>query len=150
MTDFNFQTDASNTDRTAFIRPMHGHPDEVLTDQRLTLHEKRALLASWASDANAVAHLPRLRQLPDGSILSVDEILRALRSLDASIEPERKSPVAVWRPPFNRRRRSSWRIWSRDGRGPDDDDPPPCPAIVAVGPRSGGGAAFALAEPVEA
>ena len=36
-----------------------GHPQQVLEDFRLTTPEKRAVLAAWASDANAVSHLPR-------------------------------------------------------------------------------------------
>ncbi len=50
----------------------------------LTLGEKRAILASWASDAAAVASCPGLRA-PSGlsSPVSIDEILEALRELDA-------------------------------------------------------------------
>ena len=58
-----------------------GHPDDVLKDWRLTADEKRCLLAAWACDTNAVPHIPSLRQLPDGSIVNVDEILDALESL---------------------------------------------------------------------
>ena len=47
---------------------MFGHLDHILTDTRLTSQAKRELLASWASDANAVPHIPWLRQLPDGSL----------------------------------------------------------------------------------
>ena len=40
-------------------RPVH--PDEVLTATHLTVDEKRASLASWASDARAVTDVPALR-----------------------------------------------------------------------------------------
>ena len=66
-----------------------GHPQQVLEDFRLTTPEKRAVLAAWASDANAVSHLPALRQLPDGSIVKLDDILRALKALD---EPAERGP----------------------------------------------------------
>lgn len=35
---------------------------ELLVDARLSDDDKRALLASWASDANAVPHLPTHRE----------------------------------------------------------------------------------------
>jgi hypothetical protein len=60
-----------------------GHPDEVVNDPDLTLNEKRAILASWASDACAVEATPALRCAPGGGHpVSVDDILEALRSLD--------------------------------------------------------------------
>ena len=126
-----------------------GHPDDVLKDRRLTADEKRCLLAAWACDTNAVPHIPSLRQLPDGSIVNVDEILDAMKALDASVEAtsSRSGLRLLWRRPFERRRGSKLRNWTRFGRWPgdDDDDPPPCPAFAAVKPRAGGGAA--LAEP---
>jgi hypothetical protein len=47
------------------LRPAVGftHPREVLKDPLLDLPEKRAVLASWASDASAVAEEPGLRWL---------------------------------------------------------------------------------------
>jgi len=38
------------------------HPDEILTDQTLSLTEKRAILSSWASDACAVEAMPALEE----------------------------------------------------------------------------------------
>ena len=59
------------------------HPREVLADPDLTVNEKRAILASWASDACAVEAAPVLRCAPGGrQPVSVDEILEALRDLD--------------------------------------------------------------------
>jgi hypothetical protein len=59
------------------------HPDDVVHDPDLTLNEKRAILASWASDACAVEVAPSLRRVPgSGPVASVDEILEALRKLD--------------------------------------------------------------------
>jgi hypothetical protein len=37
------------------------HPSEVVSDPDLTLNEKRAILASWASDACAIEAAPELR-----------------------------------------------------------------------------------------
>jgi len=54
-----------------------GHPQQVLEESRLTTAEKRAVLAAWASDANAVPHLQALRQLPDGSIVKLEDIARS-------------------------------------------------------------------------
>jgi hypothetical protein len=59
------------------------HPRNVLADPDLTVNEKRAILASWASDACAVEAAPALRCAPGGRRpVSVDEILEALRDLD--------------------------------------------------------------------
>jgi hypothetical protein len=59
------------------------HPDHVVDDPDLTLNEKRAILASWASDACAVEAAPALRRAPGGRRpVSVDDILQALRALD--------------------------------------------------------------------
>jgi hypothetical protein len=44
---------------------------------------KRAILASWASDACAVENLPNWRKLPEtGALVPLDDILDALRALD--------------------------------------------------------------------
>jgi hypothetical protein len=105
------------------------HPDDVLHDTTLTLEEKRATLAAWASDAHAVPNVPALRQLPSGAIVNVDTVFSALRALDRS-EPARLPklpPASSWaRPRFPAR--ADWR-WSRR-RDDGDDDPPPCPSAA--------------------
>jgi hypothetical protein len=47
------------------VRPAVGFtsPDDVLKDPHLTFAQKRAILASWASDASAVQDEPTLRWL---------------------------------------------------------------------------------------
>ena len=59
------------------------HPRDVVSHPNLTLAEKRAILASWASDASAIASCPALRA-PDGlkAPVHIDDILEALRALD--------------------------------------------------------------------
>jgi hypothetical protein len=59
------------------------HPRDVVADARLTIAEKRAILASWASDASAIASCPALRA-PEGlkRPVSIDDILEALSALD--------------------------------------------------------------------
>jgi hypothetical protein len=58
-------------------------PQEVLAHPTLVSSEKRALLASWASDACAVENLPNWRKLPEtGTLVPLDEILDALQALD--------------------------------------------------------------------
>ena len=58
-----------------------GHPSEVVNDPDLTLNEKRAILASWASDACAIEAAPDLRN-PSGAPVRFDDIMEALRTLD--------------------------------------------------------------------
>ena len=58
------------------------HPMDVVRDPDLTLNEKRAMLASWASDACAVEAAPELRVTAPGSLVAWDDIMDALRALD--------------------------------------------------------------------
>jgi hypothetical protein len=60
-----------------------GHPSEVVADADLTVNEKRAILASWASDACAVEASPGLRRPTDGPPVQFDDIMDALKRLDA-------------------------------------------------------------------
>jgi hypothetical protein len=54
----------------------------VVRDADLTLNEKRAILASWASDVCAVEAAPDLRANASGHAVRWDEIMDALRTLD--------------------------------------------------------------------
>jgi hypothetical protein len=59
------------------------HPQHVVNDPDLTLNEKRAILASWASDACAIEAAPALRQAPGSARpASLDDVMDALRALD--------------------------------------------------------------------
>jgi len=58
------------------------HPNEVACDPDLSINEKRAILASWASDACAVESVPGLRRAPAGGTVTFDEIMDALKELD--------------------------------------------------------------------
>jgi hypothetical protein len=58
------------------------HPGDVVRDPDLTLNEKRAILASWASDACALEAAPDLREVPGGTRVRFDDIMDALRELD--------------------------------------------------------------------
>jgi hypothetical protein len=73
-------------DINALIHPgtVFNHPRDVVSHPTLTLAEKRAILASWASDASAIASCPALRA-PNGlkAPVTIDEILDALCELDA-------------------------------------------------------------------
>ena len=59
------------------------HPRDVVSHTALTTAEKRAILASWASDACAVTSCPS-RRSPAGfrQPVSIGEILEALCELD--------------------------------------------------------------------
>jgi hypothetical protein len=72
-------------DLDALLHPAQAfrHPQDVVKDADLTINEKRAILASWASDACAVEAAPALRISAAGPPVSYDEIIDALRALDA-------------------------------------------------------------------
>jgi hypothetical protein len=80
-----FETNAGTTSPGSILQVL-GCPDGVLNHPRMSAAEKRAVLASWASDAHAVPDVPSLRQLDDGCVVEVDEIFRALKTLDARDE----------------------------------------------------------------
>ena len=83
----NDRTSIPHTDVCArLLRPPIGfnHPSDVLKDPFLDLLEKKAVLSSWASDANAVPSRPTLRQSPTSDhAVPLSEILFALRQLDS-------------------------------------------------------------------
>jgi len=58
-------------------------PIDVLRSPSLSVDDKRAILAAWASDFYAVDSKPALRQLPGiNEPVSIDEIQSALKELD--------------------------------------------------------------------
>jgi hypothetical protein len=67
---------------------LFAHPRDVLANPKLSRAEKRAILASWASDASAIASCLALRA-PDGlkAPVHIDEILETLRALDGNGPP---------------------------------------------------------------
>jgi hypothetical protein len=62
------------------------HPRDVVTDDDLTLYEKRAILSSWASDACAIEDFPELREVSGVASVKFDDIMDALRELDCQLE----------------------------------------------------------------
>lgn len=110
------------------------HPREVLNDDGLTSAEKRAILASWVSDARAVENAPELRQLEGGAVVRLDEVMQALRDLDSGRSALGPSRLPAWHMRVARRRRAPLAYWlgrrTDRNRHDDDDDPPPCPAGV--------------------
>ena len=75
--------DACDLDSLLHPAQAFEHPSEVVNDSDLTLDEKRAILASWASDACAIEAVPTLRCLPGGKRpVQFDEVMDALRALD--------------------------------------------------------------------
>ncbi len=103
-------------------------PNSVLNDPATTLAEKRALLASWASDARAVANHPQLRQLDDGAFVTIDDVLDALKRLDALEGRSRPQQLSEWR------RKGSWSRHGQRRYGPDDDDDDPLSPAPAMRP----------------
>jgi hypothetical protein len=68
----------------------YAHPNNVLVDQRLSPSEKRAVLASWASDECAVDSMPTLRIAPwSPTAVTFDDVMEALQKLDR--ETDRQS-----------------------------------------------------------
>ena len=80
-----FDLDALLHPASAFAQPM-----DVVRDEDLTLNEKRAILASWASDACAIEATLDLRWNTAGTVVRWDDIMDALRTLDKETENSAK------------------------------------------------------------
>jgi hypothetical protein len=80
-------------DFDGLVRPsqLFEHPKDIVSDPDLSLNEKRAILASWASDACAIEAAPALRKTPCGRVMSFDEIMDAMRSLDSEFARSTRS-----------------------------------------------------------
>ena len=77
------ETSDPSLDRLLFPALHFNHPDEVVGDRTLDIQEKRAILASWASDACAVESMPALRKPPGAATpVTFDAVMDALRRLD--------------------------------------------------------------------
>lgn len=72
------------------------HPGDVVSHPSLSLSEKRAILASWASDASTITSCPALRA-PAGlnKPVTIDEILEALCELDGGPRPPGGKPFRL-------------------------------------------------------
>jgi hypothetical protein len=86
-------------DLEALLHPARAYarPKDVVNDPDLTLYEKRAVLASWASDACAADAAPALRQLPGGTApVQFDDVMDALAELDrlAARQAAAASPIS--------------------------------------------------------
>lgn len=109
------------------------HPEDVVADLNLSVAEKRAILASWASDACAVENKASLRRIESGAFVQLDDILAALKSLEGGAG-QLNGATAHPRPhsSLDQRRHRSFSGWLRKAfhRNDDDDDPPPSPAAA--------------------
>ncbi len=92
-------------------------PSDIVDDPDLTLNEKRALLASWASDACAAEANPSQCQTSDGRTASWDDVMDALKELDLQAA---RSPTTRFRPELFWAARRGLQCGSRGGsdRGP--------------------------------
>jgi hypothetical protein len=115
-----FQPKKMPFDIAALLHPSKAfrHPLDVVADPDMTTAEKRSVLASWASDACATESNPALRASATGSIVSYDDIIDALQSLDAG--PSADKVIDAFKRRQRRRRWSDWK--SRRRGGPDRGD----------------------------
>jgi hypothetical protein len=94
------------------------HPRDVLAAEHIGRDEKRAILASWASDISAIESMPALRRYPGmDNIVTYDEILEALKALDGGSDPlpAPTLPVLLETGRSDRRKRRNRRLRDRFG-----------------------------------
>jgi hypothetical protein len=114
-----FQGKKAPFDIDALLHPSQAfrHPLDVVRDPDMTVSEKRSILASWASDACAIESNPALRETACGTVVSYDDIIDALQSLDGERLPETVTYT------FKRRqRRRRWAKWKDGGSRSDNGD----------------------------
>jgi hypothetical protein len=106
-------------DLDALLHPARAfaHPLDVVRDRDLTSHEKRAILASWASDAHAVEAAPGLHRTQEGGAIQFDEVMDALRVLGREAGDGPKPPPHYRRVLANR----VAGVFGRKSRGPASD-----------------------------
>lgn len=109
----------------------HSDPFAVVADPGMSVEDKRAMLADWASDARAVRDYPALRRLDTGAVVDINSVLSALKQLDEIGADHRNflvKPHSGLRmvDRTDHEARPLWQFWKDD----DDDDPPPCPAAA--------------------
>jgi hypothetical protein len=105
--------DACDLDKLLHPAQAFDRPADVVNDPDLSLNEKRAILASWASDSCAVEAVPALRCPPGGKrFVRFDEVMEALRDLDERARPK-SVPGGV---------RASMRRATKRGRSSDEGE----------------------------
>lgn len=80
-----FDDDILDLDSLVHPSQVFEHPLDVVRDPDLSLNKKRAILASWASDACAIEAAPALRETATGRVVEFDDIMDALRILDKEV-----------------------------------------------------------------
>ncbi|TCR65238.1 hypothetical protein [Rhizobium sp. BK376] len=81
------------------------HPRDVLDAEHISKDEKRAILASWASDIFSVESIPALRLYPGtDKAVSYDDIIAALKILDKDGEASGERAFACSAFPRRQRR----------------------------------------------
>ncbi len=107
-------------DLDALLHPAQAfrHPREVVKDPDLTLSEKRAILASWASDACAVESAPMLRATPCGTPVRFDDVMDALAELDTLAKVTGGDDI--------RRKARRQALFGRSRHGPSEQSAPRC------------------------
>jgi hypothetical protein len=116
----NVQARKTPFDIDALLHPSKAfrHPLDVVRDTDMTVAEKRSVLASWASDACAIESNPALWATATGNVVSYDDVIDALQSLDAG-----QSADTVTYTFKRRQRRRRWSDWKDRRRGgPDNGD----------------------------
>jgi hypothetical protein len=120
LTDFESSDDACDLDQLLHPAQAFEHPSNVVNDPDLTLNEKRAILASWASDACAIEAAPALRRAPCArQPVHFDDVIEALRERDLQAKNQGN------RSHHYKRILRSRRLASR--RGPSDQGQGPSP-----------------------
>ncbi|MGZ2488072.1 hypothetical protein ACVITL_006657 [Rhizobium pisi] len=95
------------------------HPRDVLMADNISKDEKRAILASWASDMSAIESMPAWRRYPGTEqIVSYDEVLAALKALDGDRQSTSAQKAAASSNDSKSRRRSPLFQQSNGGFGP--------------------------------
>ena len=77
-------TDLNTFDLNHLLYPgeVFPHPMDVVADPDMSVQEKRAILASWASDVSNLAALPDCRDFAAAPVVRFDDIIDALKQLD--------------------------------------------------------------------
>jgi|SRR5579871_6707192 len=114
LSEYSASDDGFDLDSLLHPAQAFEHPSHVVNDPDLTLNEKRAILAAWASDSCAIEAAPALRYAPGGKqAVQFDDVMEALRTLDK--QAQQSDTAARYRRVLRRGRLLSRRSDPADG-----------------------------------
>jgi hypothetical protein len=97
MTQSSSYSQATPSPTPSSVASIYTHPSDVTNDATLTIAEKKAILASWISDARAVEDAHSLRRLDSGAVVLLMRFAGPLfRSMNRVLAAEKLKAIGFY------------------------------------------------------